>query len=425
MSKKNLVIIIAVVILVISVTVIISVKNTKNADVVNVTAINSVEKEQDLLITKKFGDTVSKLMNMQQEEYEFLENYLSYYDSNGNVIFDYDKGKMNFESYIIFETYRNSESKQIKIIAKRFYKTGDEKLYSELYFNSDEIYFLINDEARGDDTSYGYGEKGEFFIFDAKNVALEKYENNILAEQLEIKNTLLNENNKSFDDFSKSPLKNEYSANIIDFVPKDYEMVGNLTVEGDINKDEYTDIILVMQKKINYEKSDGFYAYPRIAMVLVKDENDRYKKDGYLSNLIAPLSAKSSVEDSFRGFRITNGVIIVENHFFDTSKYFYVQKYRENDYNRLQLIGYTKGFDYQLSETSNQDKIFITEDYNLLTGKLNLNIDKTNILTNEKKSESTSVMLGKKSIFYNEMQYNSDLEPIKSFESIYLEKAKK
>ncbi len=423
MSKKNLGIIIAIVIIfLVAISVLISTKPTET-ETVN-TTLSKTGKEKNIKLTKQYGDTVSKIMNLATGHYQLIEQYTSYYDADGAVLFDYDKENINYDSYIVFETYKNDKD-LIRIVANRFYKTGDEKLYSELYFEGDNIYYLVNDENRGEETYYGYVESDIFYIFDADNIKLEVYENNILLEQIEIKEKLLNKNNKTFDDFSSSLIDVDRSDNLNDFVPEDYEMLSSLTVDGFINKDEEIDTILVMQKKTNYEKSDGFYAYPRIATILVKDEDGSYILDGYLSNLIAPLSSNKEIEDSFKGFKIINSVIISENHFIDPYEVFYINKYRKNDFNRLQLIGYTKGFEYEQAETNANEKYFVVEDFNLLTGKVNVNVETINLSSNQVNNESVSGSLGKKSIYYSDMMYNSDLEALENIEKSITSKNKK
>ncbi len=406
MSKKILVILSLILILGVSVFMyFLKIDNKKITNRINKANYNQVQQkviysDEELDFTKSYGDIVSKFLNYQNNEYKLIEEYNS---NNTNQL----KTKIR--------VFKNNNENILKICA---YELNNEKnLLSEMYVTNNSCVFL----NYSDDNKYGFLEEDKFICFDTQTLKTNEYENPLVLEQYLISTQLSKKENQDFDDISKNIIKIKKAKSIEEFIPKEYELISEFSIDGYINDDELIDSVVVLERKDNYIKSDDYYAFPRIGLLLLKDNENNYVLNNFVSNLIAPKSNIESIEDSFKGFSLKNRVLIAKNEFHFPSESRYIQKFRLDENNKLQLIGYTRAND-SINLENEENPIYATFiDYNLITGEVYIVIENKDLQGNSiSKNTYTTTTLKKSSYYDKNIYYNTNLKIIDELEKKHI-----
>lgn len=424
---KKIIIFISILIGIISITFIVLNEKNKETDAVYNYAQNTVGTIYDddyEAFTNAYGDLVAKIINKEDDDYTLVEDYYSYYNNNLDNVFSYNTKDMEYDFSLKNSAYKDMDGNLEKITSTKYDKdNADGVVICEMFFDDINPYFYIN-EIYEDTTQYGYYENGELYIFNSDELKIVPYYNDIVLDLVKIKSQLLDENAKSYDDISKKIVTTYESENIEDFVPQGYEIINDDTVIADMNSDELNDYILVMQRKENYITSNNYFAYPRIALIVINN-GDSYEARNVLSNLIAPLTA-SETSDNFLGFSAQGNVISVKNEFFTPLESYYTLKLRYNSSNdKLQLIGYTRGQQKVASEINDTSSsyIYLETDFNLLTGKMNVTITTLDDSGNVLNTSKNKTFVTKPNIYYsNQIYYNSIPDIVSTTENKYIDK---
>ncbi len=366
--------------------------------------------QDDLEFSKQYGDTVSKAVYTNKTSNVSSEEMYAYYDEDVKRVFEYNK-KLDYFFSLKYSIFKD-EDKLVKISVTKYLPNSLEgDVVGQVYFNSDEPYFNYSG-------IYGFYRDDEFYIYNTNEKRIELFENEILNEILKMSKQLYKEENQSFDDISKNIITVKEAGNVNDFVPEDFEIINELTLNANLNNDNLEDKVIVMERKQNYVTTSNYYVYPRIALVLFKQENGLYIVKNYISNLIAPKSASADIEDSFKGFTINGKTIIARNEFHLPLQLYYVEKLLYDENNELVLAGYTKGSQKSISGNP-VDKFYITRDYNLLTGEIAIDI--VNNETKVKKNYRTKDEK-RKIAYVDNIYYNMEFDVIDKLENKFISK---
>jgi len=147
-----------------------------------------------------------------------------------------------------------------------------------------------------------------FFYSCDKKTEKENIERKPISDQIEIKDST----KKFLPQSHKEEVKN-LAENIKSFVPVNYAVLD--TVSGNLNLDNYNDMILVL-KKIGEEKTSDVVDNPekRPLLILIGESNNKYKLIERNENTVYCIDCGGIMGDPFMGVVIKNGYFSVEHY---------------------------------------------------------------------------------------------------------------
>jgi hypothetical protein len=172
------------------------------------------------------------------------------------------------------------------------------------------------------------------------------------------------------------PILIKESTYINDFIPNNWTLLDSVT--GDLNKDNYRDIVMVFQQKDSIswidDEADTLFTQPRILAILFWDNSKKTFKLIEQSNSFILNHDNPTMEDPFVGLSIDKNVLNIELKLWYNGGTWWttgaIYKFRYNQNNDFDLIGFDSWNIHRATlETNDYSVNFLSKKYSITTEK--------------------------------------------------------